>query len=164
MKRAGFKSDKKKRAKQLKKMRERAAKKYQKKQQKQGRRRLNPFNAERRERLYEQQFGDKGREMSALPCIVTGSYPGEHYWPVDNAHVGSPDPDVRKRTRAAGADNRFIARLRRDVHRSFDNDTDARFEEKWQTSKLWVRQWAAEFDEFYRRSRREAGEQPPSQE
>lgn len=110
---------------------------------------LKKKNEARRKRLYEFQFGQKGADMESLPCWVTGTPPSE-YAEVDNAHVGSPNPDERRRTRGAGANNKYLARLRRDVHRSFDEDTDDVFERLWQTSKQWVREKAEEFDAWYR--------------
>lgn len=103
-------------------------------------------NPERRKKLYEKQFGPKGDSMKGMPCWVTGDE-GTGFWPVDNAHVDG--------TRGAGADASMLARLRRDVHRSFDNDTDAVFENKWGTSKEWVRDAAREFDVIYQAKRAE---------
>lgn len=113
--------------------------------------RLRKSNPKRRAKLYEIQFGTKGDDMKGLPCWVTGTpVDPDGYWTIENAHVGSPDPDARKRTRGAGADNTFIARLRHDVHRSFDEDPDDVFLNRWQSTKQWVREKAAEFDAWYR--------------
>lgn len=109
--------------------------------------RIRPLNPDRKKKLYAEQFGPKGDVMRGMCCVVTGD-DGSGYWPVDLAHVG--------RTRSAESSNRMLAPLRRDVHHWFDTQTDQAFEEKWLTTKRWVRDWARAFDREYRARSAEA--------
>lgn len=119
---------------------------------------MKKVNYARREKLRLKQFGEpidgqtKGDWIRGMVCAVTGEW-GTEDWPIDPAHVGSPDPDERRRgenTRGSGATERFIAPLKREVHNDFDDEDEATFEKRWGVSKQWVREIAVALDEEYR--------------
>lgn len=119
-----------------------------------GMRKINP---KRIRKLREKQFGDDGEAKKkwivSMLCGVTGT-PGTELFPIDPAHVGSPDPDERgQSTRAAGADSRYLFPLRRDVHDNFDNLPEGKFEELWGVSVQWIREYAEDLDRQWLRMR-----------
>lgn len=112
---------------------------------------LNKVNYKRRERLRLKQFGEpidgqtKGDWIRGMVDAITGEW-GTEDWPIEAAHVGSPDPDERRagnNTRGNGADERFILPLRKDTHFEFDNLDEATFERRHGVTKTWCREIAA---------------------
>lgn len=110
---------------------------------------LEKVNRARRKKLDEKQFGRKRQWVKSMPCCVTGKYSTPE-WPIDPAHVGSPDPDVRgQSTRGAGADSTFIAPLHRVVHTHFDFLPDGKFLELYGIAKSVIREHAAQLHVEY---------------
>lgn len=109
---------------------------------------MRKINPERLKKLRAKQFGTDGKRewVLSMRCGVTGLY-GWAENPMEPAHTGSPDPDVRgQSTRGAGADDTFLFPMLHLVHADFDSLPEAKFEELYGVSKQWVREYAEDLD------------------
>lgn len=115
---------------------------------------MKKLNPDRERRNRAKQFGTDGKRewIMSMVCAATGEW-GSDLFPIDPAHVGSPDPNERRagqNTRGNGADATYLLPLRRDVHRTFDSEDAHHFEELWGVSKQWCREMAAQLDVEWR--------------